>query len=205
MFLWVTLKKVKLCSWCNRARSYCWVPLLRPLVLSNRSHSAIGWQCSGPLPQAPSRHWVTLVRDAANGWGSGGRPVENELWGRSWPSPWGLQLTGPWASRWAGGAQGTGWGCALQGSGGLLRATHWPGPGGEAAVNLFPIPVSATYWTICLGQSVGPATHPAPLFGQPEESQGQLGPGCLAASAMTAGQGLGIWPWGSCQLRSASS
>lgn len=126
MFLWVTLKKVKLCSWCNRARSYCCVPLLRPLLLSNRSHSAIGWQCSGPLPQAPSRHWVTLVRDAANGWGSGGRPVENELWGRSWPSPWGLQLTGPWASRWAGGAQGTGWGCAPQGSGGLLRATHWP-------------------------------------------------------------------------------
>ena len=96
-------------------------------------------------------------------------------------------------------------GCAPQGSGGLLRATHWPGPGGEAAVNLFLIPVSATYWTICLGQSVGPATHPAPPFGQPEESQGQLGPGCLAASAMTAGQGLGIRPRGSCQLRSASS
>ena len=85
-------------------------------------------------------------------------------------------------------------GCAPQGSGSLLRATHWPGPGVEAVVNLFPIPASATYWTICLGQSVGHATHPAPPFGQPEKSQGQLGPGRLAASAMTAGQGLGIWP-----------
>ena len=133
MFLWVTLK-VKLCSLCNRAHSYCCVPLLRPLVLSNRSHSAIGWQCSGPLPQAPSRHWVTLVRDAVNGWGSGGRPVENELWGRSWPSPWGLQLTGPWASRWAGGAQGTGWGLCPAGlrrppQGHALARSEWWGSG----------------------------------------------------------------------------
>ena len=33
-----------------------------------------------------------------------------------------------------------------QGSAALLRATHWPGPGVESAVNLFPIPVSATSW-----------------------------------------------------------
>ena len=33
-------------------------------------------------------------------------------------------------------------GCAPQGSGSLLRATHWPGPGVEAVVNLFPIPAS---------------------------------------------------------------
>ena len=43
---------------------------------------------------------------------------------------------------------------------------------------------------VCLGCSVQDLTPPC---GQPEETAGQLGPGCLAASAMTAGQGLGAW------------
>ena len=55
---------------------------------------------------------------------------------------------------------------------------------------------------VCLGCSVQDLTPPC---GQPEETAGQLGPGCMAASAMTAGQGLGAWPCGSRQLKPASS
>ena len=48
--------------------------------------------------------------------------------------------------------------------------------------------------------SAGPA--PPRLSGWPEEPKGPLGPGHLAPSVMTAGQGLGAWPWGSRQLGS---
>ena len=55
---------------------------------------------------------------------------------------------------------------------------------------------------ICLGCSVQDLTPPC---GQPEEPAGHPGPGCLAASAMTARQGLGAWPCGSRHLKPASS
>ena len=55
---------------------------------------------------------------------------------------------------------------------------------------------------ICLGCSVQDLTPPC---GQPEEPAGHPGPGCLAASAMTARQGLGAWSCGSRHLKPASS
>ena len=55
---------------------------------------------------------------------------------------------------------------------------------------------------VCLGSGLWAQPLPS---GQPEEAKDQLGPGYLAPSAMMAGWVLGTWPWGSCQLRSASS
>ena len=106
------------------------------------------WSCSitgrcqsGPLPQATTvKEWpwwcsltnsrMVVLRQ------SGGPQAQSEVGGGSRPSPQGPSSSpgfGPVESR---GAQGTGWGCVLQGSRVFAKAAHWPDPGLEAAVNL---------------------------------------------------------------------
>ena len=77
------------------------------------------------------------------------------------------------------------------------------GPGLEAVANLCPMPTSATEWRWRSPWVAVRGTWPP--VGRPEEPEGRLGPGRLAPSAMTPGRGLGTWPCGHRQLRSASS
>ena len=66
------------------------------------------------------------------------------------------------------------------------------GPGIKAAVNLSSVPVcDLIAVAVCLAHSFQDLPPP---YGQLEEREGQLGPECLAPSAMTAGQDIGTWP-----------
>ena len=103
---------------------------------------------------------------------------------------------------WA--VQETGWGlCPVglqsprQGSPLAGSALRW----GESL--LYPCPCDLMATAVCLASALLALSPP---FQPPEELEGQLGLRCLAPSSMmTAGQNLGTWPWGSCQLRSAFS
>ena len=54
-------------------------------------------------------------------------------------------------------------GCVLQDSRALTKATHWPGPGLEAVVNLFPVPASATEWWELSARHLVCGPSPCPL------------------------------------------
>ena len=147
---------------------------------------------------------------SANSWWSGGPEVETEERGNSERGnssflsllPEALQLTQLWPSGWAERPRRLGT---------VSIRTPEPSPGlpsGPEAVANLPHPSSCdlvspgcSLWDLVL---LSPPAPPTP-YEQPGESEGQLGSGHLAPSAMTVGQGLGTWPWGSCQLRSLSS
>lgn len=89
---------------------------------------------------------------------SGGPQVQSEIRGGSQPSPQGPASSpgfGPVKSR---GAQGTCWGCVLQGSWVFTKAVHWPDPGLEAAMNL-PWPHNLMAAAICLGSHLWEQPH----------------------------------------------
>ena len=80
--------------------------------------------------------------------------------------------------------------CVLQGCRALTKAGHWPGPDLEEAMNLSPIPVSLTEWQRPSVWVTIFGTYPCHTGGL-REREGQLGPGCLAPSAMTRVSGPG--------------
>ena len=92
-------------------------------------------------------------------------------------------------------------GCVLQSSRALTMAAHCPDPGLKQQQSFS---LSLPLWPIVAAVSMGWVRETWHPFGWPEESEGQLSPGFLVPSVMTAGQGLGTSPWGHCQLGSAS-
>ena len=167
--------------------------------------AAVGLPTSNQLSRS-NRWWGVSDKNLWNG----GWQVESEIKGRALSSPQGLSSSPglEWVVSWGPREQAGDY--VLKGFRAPAKAAYWPAQGLEVAVNLFPIPTSVTsqlpLWPhsyLSGTQSMGPALA---IWG-PEKSKGQLGPGCLAPSTMMmmAGQGLGTWPWGSLQLRSASS
>ena len=140
---------------------------------------------------------MTVSGPFSQWWQSGGRQVESEVRGQSWPSP--QDLPAHWA--WANGRAG----CTGNRLGVSCRAPE-------------PLPRLPTGWTqalrhrwnfppLGLWDLIAEAVHLGhslwdlpPMFGWPEEPEGHLGPGCLAPSVMMAGQGLRIWPFSSVQF-----
>ena len=97
----------------------------------------------GPAPKLPTAKKPQLVRGFSQQ-GSGSCEIESELRRRSQPFPWGPPAHSALDQQVSWGAQGTGWGCVLQSSRALVRATHCLGPALEVTGNLFPIPASET-------------------------------------------------------------
>ena len=134
-----------------------------------------------------------------------------ELW--SWGGEWGKRWI-PAFSRcprahlalgqrvsWV--VQETGWGLCPVGLQSPRQGSPLAGPAlrwGESL--LYPCLCDLKAAAVCLACALLALPPPLQL---PEELEGQLGLRRLAPSMMTAGQGLGTGPWGSCQLRPASS
>ena len=150
-----------------------------------------------PLPQATNCQWATISGPIC--WWNSGPQAESEVRGRSRLSP-----LGPPAPRALG--QQVNW-CFREQAGDCMfqqQAAHWPWPRswGSGELLLHPCLCDLRAAVVCLGCSLWDLAipHLPSLWG---------GLWSLRASwvlgAVTVGQGLGTWPWGSCQLRSAFS
>ena len=144
----------------------------------------------GPFPKRATVKETPFVAHSANSQRSGGRQAENEVRGRSWPSP---QDPPPQLAS-GGGSQGTDWSlCPI----GLLRPRQGhlldgPRPWGRGEPLRHPCLCDFMTAAVHLGRSLW---NLPPVFGRPEEPAGQLGPGHPAPSVMMAGQSLGNLPF----------
>ena len=161
--------------------SHFWVSLPCTLLPGNRSCSATGWCHSEPLPKPTNWQWgqirEVIQPVAGDWWVCGGEGCKSWIRAFCWSPPDRSLALGQWV-RWE--AHGTAGGCVPQSSRALAKVTH--------------------SWAPVCGTS--PLPHPY-LGGLRSWSTSWVE--LLAPSYMTVGQGLRTWPWGCCQLRSASS
>ena len=171
----------------------------RPLRVTQPSVNAAHWSvaqvsnCQGatigaPFTSACGRRW------------NDSHQAENEVREELQPSPQGSPAHGHQTSRWLGG-QGTGLCPAGLQSPHLSHPLARPKPWGGSD----PLPHAHLCDLMAAAVCLGPSAWDLDLaISGAWGAWGQLGPGHLAPSAMALGQGVGTWPWGSRQLRSAS-
>ena len=180
----------------------CCASLLPFLLPGNRYCSAIGWHLSWLHLQAMNCQWGTIRQViqpmVGSVWSTGGE------WGKRHIQAFSQRLSSSPSLGPVGEIEGLGnrLGYGLQDSRALIRAIH-------------------SAWQQCWTSVPSPSLQPNSSSRQPGCSRWDLvfplshlgglrslrasWVSHLAPSVMTAGQGLGTWPWGSCQLRSASS